>query len=175
MFRSLILLILLCTSLTTMALSYTVEISEETLQKEVSAMMPLQKKMLFFLVTLSNPEVELIQGSNEIGIFTRVTVIAPAGMKGSGSTRITGSLSYQAESNEFFFKNPMIKQLEIDQVPEELIPNLKSIIQLIARKMLAVHPVYKLKDNNIKHKFAKAMLQSVSIKDKKLLLELSML
>jgi hypothetical protein len=69
----------------------------------------------------------------------------------------------------------MIKQLEIDQVPEELIPNLKSIIQLIARKMLAVHPVYKLKDNNIKHKFAKAMLQSVSIKDKKLLLELSML
>lgn len=175
MIRPVIFFILFLLSDITMALSYTVEVSEEKLQNEVSAMMPIKKKLYYFTVTLSNPEVELIDGRDEVGVFTHIAVSGPAGIKGSGRAKITGALSYQVEKNAFYFNNSTIQSLEIDKVPQKFIPQVKAIVQLIARTILQTQPVYKLKDDNIKHKLAKSMLQSISIKEKKLLLELSML
>ena len=158
-----------------MGFSYTVEISEAKLQKKVLAMMPMQKNNFLFTVTLSEPEIELIEGSNQIGIFTHIEAVVPRVIKGTGRAKITGSLSYESETSEFFFNNPTIEKLEIDKVADKYIPKVKKIVQLIANKMLAIRPVYKLKDDNLKHKLAKAMLKSVSVKDKKLLLELNVL
>lgn len=158
-----------------MALSYTLEISEAKLQNKVSEMMPLKKNKFYFTVTLSEPEIELFEGSNEIGIFTHIELVGPREVRGYGRAKITGSLSYHAEAGAFFFKNPKIVQLEIDKVSEKYVPHVKAIVQLVSSKMLEKRPVYRLKDNNLKHKFAKAMLQSVSVKDKKLLLELRVL
>ena len=162
-----------------MAFSYTVELSEKRLQKKVSAMMPMEASKYYLTVTLSEPEIELIEGRNEIGVFTHIEVVVPkikrAEIKGSGRTKITGSLSYESERCEFFFKNPVIEMLEIDKVSERYIPVVKSIVQFIAQKILAKLPVYRLKDENLKHKLAKSMLQSITVKDKKLLLKLSLL
>ena len=162
-----------------MAFSYKVELSEKKLQKKISAMMPMEASKYYFTVTLSEPEIELIEGRNEIGVFTHIEVVVPkikrAKIKGSGRTKITGSLSYESERCEFFFKNPVIEMLEIDKVSERYIPVVKSIVQFIAHKILAKFPVYRLKDENLKHKLAKSMLQSITVKDKKLLLELSLL
>lgn len=175
MFRFILFLLLFSLSQISMALTYTIKLSEAELQKKVDAMMPIEKKKLFFKLKLSEPKIELIEGSNEIGIFTHIDFDSKFGIKGAGRAKITGALSYDADSNEFFFKNSKIQQLEIDKVSQKNIQQIKGLVQKVVSKILAKHPVYRLKDDNLKHKLTKSVLQSVSVKDKQLLLELSML
>jgi len=158
-----------------MALTYTIKLSEAELQKKVEAMMPIEKKKLFFKVILSEPKIELVEGSNEVGIFTHIDIDSKLGIRGTGRAKITGVLSYNADLNEFFFKNSKIEKLEIDKVSQKNIKQIKGLVQVIVSKTLAKRPVYRLKDDNLKHKLAKSVLQSVSVKNKKLLLELSVL
>lgn len=158
-----------------MAFTYTLEISEATLQKKISAMMPMEKKKYIFTVTLSEPEVELIDGNNEMSVFSHIEIMAPKGIRGSGRAKITGSLSYKAETCEFFIENLKIEKFEIDKVSEKYNSQIKAIVQLVGSKMLEKWPVYRLKDDKLHHKLVKAMLQSVSVKDKKLRLKLKVL
>ena len=98
------LFILLLSSYQAMALSYTVEISEEELQEKIAAMMPLEKKKFFVTVIFSHPKIELAESANEIGIYSQMDIAAPGGIKSTGNTKITGALSYDAAKNEFYFK-----------------------------------------------------------------------
>ncbi|VAW63570.1 hypothetical protein MNBD_GAMMA10-3300 [hydrothermal vent metagenome] len=156
-----------------MAFSYTLEIAQEELQEKVSKMMPMEKKKYFVTVVLSNPKVDLSSAENKIAVFAHVGVIAPAGIKGNGKVKIMGSIIYDAEKGEFFFDNPEIVSLEVDDVPEKYIPKIKGIAQSIVSKILAARPVYKFKDDNLKHKLAKSTLKSVKVEKNTLLVELS--
>jgi len=66
--------VLLLTSQLAWAFSYTVEISEKELQEKISAMMPLEKKKFFMSVVLSNPDVDLMENDNKIGITIDIKV-----------------------------------------------------------------------------------------------------
>jgi len=171
--RFFIAIILMFSSQVATAITYTLKITEDELQDKVSAMMPLEKTRFFVNVILSNPEVDLLDGSNKISVLSNIKVLAPAGLKGSGKAKITGSLTYDPELTAFFFKNPTIENISIDNFPEKHIPKVKSIAQSVASKILTTQPVYKLKDNNLKHKLAKSILQSVTVINEELLVKLS--
>ncbi|VAW61508.1 hypothetical protein MNBD_GAMMA11-2537 [hydrothermal vent metagenome] len=160
-------------SQTAMAFSYTLEISEKELQEKVSKMMPLEKKKYFVTVILSEPVIDLTGGNNEIGIFSHVKIIAPGSIEGAGKVKITGSLRYDSKTGSFFFKHPEIVSLEVNDVPEKYMPNIKKIAQSAVSKILATRPVYKLKDDNLKQKLAKSVLKSIKVENKKLLVELA--
>ena len=163
----------LLSSQAAMAFSYTVEISEKEMQQKVSAMMPVEMKRFQLTAILSSPKVSLIKDSNEVAVFLLIDVLAPGGLKASGSAKIRGSLSYDDKSGEFFFKNPTVEEIEVTRLPEKYLPKVKEIAQLAADKTLSTRPFYTLKDDNIKHKLAKSMLKSVSVKDEKLLVVFS--
>lgn len=165
MFRLILATALLFSSQLAMALSYTVQIPEKDLQKMLSAMMPIEKNNYLVTVIFSNPVVDLLDGSNKIGVASRIKVIAMGGVQGSGSAKISGTLKYNASKGEFFFKNPKIDHLEIHQVPNQFIPEIKNIAQQVVSNVLATQPIFKLNDNDVKQKLAKSALQSVSVKN----------
>jgi hypothetical protein len=154
--------------------SYTLEISESELQRRVSAMMPMKKKNVFVAVTVSDPKVDLIEQSNQIGVFTNIEVVALGGLKGSGRANITGTLNYDAMEGAFYFRDPTIVSLEVDNVAKKFIPKIKKITQLAITNAMSAYPVYRFKDDNIKHKMAKATLKSVAVENQKLLVTLSL-
>ena len=174
MLRSIIALFLLFSSHAAMALSYTLEISEEELQEKIAAAMPVEKKKFFVTVIFSHPKVELAQNANQIGIYSQMDIAAPGGIKSTGNTKITGTLAYNAETHEFFFKNPAIVDMKIGKVPELYVAPIKEITQMIADKMLSSTPIYKLKGGDLKGDMAKAMLKSVIVENKQLLVELEL-
>ncbi|MBA6364123.1 DUF1439 domain-containing protein, partial [Colwellia sp. BRX8-8] len=49
---------------------------------------------------------------------------------------------------------------------------IQDIAQAMLSKVMAVYPVYKFKDDNVKHKLAKAVLKSLEVKDEKLIITL---
>ncbi len=151
-----------------MAFSYTVEISEAELQAKVSAMMPMEKTAFFVTVILSNPNVDLTNGNNEIGFFSHIEVKMLGKIKGSGKVKITGTLSYEAEKTAFFFHEPKIVRLEIKNTSEKVTLSVKKVVGIAARKILATRPIYTLSDDNLKHKLAKSVLKSIKVENEKL-------
>lgn len=169
---TLVLAALLMCSQIAMAFSYTLKITEEELQSKVSAMMPIEKKTFFITIILSKPDIDLSVGNNEIGVFSHIDVMAPGGINGTGKARITGSLRYDSEKSEFFFKNPKIVSLESGDIPPHLLPKVRDVAQLAASQFLSTRPVYRLSDDNLKQKLVKAVLQSVNVKNNLLIIEL---
>jgi len=145
-------------------LSYTLTMTEQELQEKVASMMPFKQTQFFITVTLSDPKVELIKESDEIGVFTQVKVSAPGGIYGKGRGKVTGRLSYDASKGAFFFKNPKIVSLELDQVPKEYVSNIQLIAQVTATQAMSVYPVYILNDDDQSQKLAKSRLESVEVK-----------
>lgn len=172
MFRCIIFIFLSFVSHLAFALDYTHEITQQEIQEKVSALMPIEKKKYFVTVKVSNPKIDLIKKTNEIGIFANIEAIAPGGIKGSGEVMINGTLDYDPKEGSFYFKNPTIISLVIDKVPNKYIPKIQVIAQKALSKAMAVYPVYKFKDDNLKHTLAKAVLKSLKVTNEKLVLTL---
>lgn len=154
------------------AFTYTIELSERSLQEKVSAMMPLEKTQFLFTIRFSEPKLELIDSSNEIGFFTHIDVFAPGGMKASGRGQISGSLRYEADNGALFLDSPMLKGLEVDWLPKILTSTVAAMAEPLLATASAKFPVYRLQDNNATHQLAKSTLKSIQVKDKNLVITL---
>lgn len=172
MIKYILVIVLFLFSQVATAFSYTVAITEPELQEKVLKIMPLVKKKFFVTVTLSEPKVDLQTENNNITVFLRIEVTAPGGIKGTGKLKVSGSLLYEPNNYEFFLKDPVLNNIVIDKVPDKYMPKIKSMSQQMVTKVLAKKPIYKLKDDNLKHQLAKSLLQSITVKDKTLYLVL---
>lgn len=172
MFRTAVLLGLMLVSNLALAFSYTLEIPEQEIQEKLAAKMPLEAKKLLAKVILSNPAVDLIKDSDRIGVAADFEARLP-GIKGKGRVNLIGDLSYSPNQGEFYLHKPEIAGLTVDKVPDRYDEDIRQVLQALAAKALEKHPVYKLKEDDVKQKLAKAMLQSVSVKNEKLVVVLS--
>ena len=172
MFRTLVIILIAFASQMVSALDYTQEITEQEIQEKVSAFMPVVKKKYFVTVKISDPKIDLIKETDEVGILANIDASAPGGIKGSGEVMIQGSLDYDPKKGEFYFKNPKIVSLKIDQVPADFIPDIQALAQTALSKALATYPVYKFKDDDLKHRLAKSVLKSLKVQNEKLVITL---
>jgi hypothetical protein len=160
---------LLCTLLLSLAtevraISYTVEITQQELQEKVEAMMPLKKKKLFVLVTLSEPQVELISESNEIGLQTKISIAGP-GISESGIANIKGTLEYRPEKSAFYLLNPEVVGLNFDNLSSDMNGLAINLAQKTIESATKKRPVYRFKDDKLKDQMAKALLQSIAVEN----------
>jgi hypothetical protein len=64
--------------------------------------------------------------------------------------------------------------MNINNMPDIYSSSIKEIVQLIADKMLNSMPIYKLKGGDLQRDIAKAMIKSIVIENKQLLIELEL-
>jgi hypothetical protein len=157
------------------ASSFTQEFTEVELQEKISAMMPIVQKNYFMTIVFDDPVIDLHETSNELSIRANIRAVAPGGIEGSGTTQISGSISYNPGLGTFHLKNPTIIDLQIDNIQKQYLPDIKKIAQIVLSNALANYPLYTLEDDNLKHHLAKSMLESVIVKDEKLQITLNLL
>lgn len=172
MLRITLLAVMLLATQAASAFSYTIEVSEKDLQKNISSMMPLEKTQYFFTIILRNPIIQLIGGDNRFGISSDITVKLPGGLQGKGHATIIGNLRYDNVQGAFYIDSPSITKLTISNVPDSYLPDIKSLAQRALSDSLASRPIYRLNDDDLTQKFAKSLLKSVTVKDQKLVLEM---
>ena len=165
-------LVLHCAS--AFSFSYTLELSEADIQERADAMMPLEKKKFFVTTILTNPVIDLIEITNELGISTDVAVKAPGNIVGNGEVSFTGTLRYDNDSGSFYFDNLKVVSLDVKKAPPDSLPKIKKILEFVAKKFLAKKPVFTFKDDNLKHKLAESTLKSISVKNETLIIELGL-
>lgn len=150
------------------AFSYTQNFTQAELQQEVEKVMPIVKKKYFMTITLSDPKIDLIEGSDELGLKSHINVRAPGGLQGDGIVHVVGQLDYNQAEGALYFKNARLIELSLNGVPPEIQPELKKIAQSSLTRTLSQRPVYVLNDQDVKQKIAKATLQSIIVKNQEL-------
>lgn len=155
------------------AFSYTQEISEDELQQIIEKKMPIKKKKYFITVIISHPKLNLSTTENNLGIKAMIMVAAPGKLKVSGTINLSGSISYNENKGTFHLLDPIVKDIHVDNIPEKIQPQVKKVAQLAVSSALANLPVYKFKDDDLKHSLAKSVLESITVKEGKLLVKLS--
>lgn len=168
------LLVVLLLSPFSNALTYTLEMTELELQARVDAMMPLKKKNMLMSLVVTNPKVSLLTETNQLSIFANIAVTTLGNFKGAGKGNIVGEISYDKQQGVFYFINPEIKDITVDNVPAKYAPKIKDISQILITQAMAKYPVYTLKDNDMKQKLAKSLLQSVHVENGKIIATLKM-
>lgn len=165
-------MLLALTTTAAYAFTYTLEITEQELQEKIQQKMPIHKKKYFVTVTLSDPKVALLQGRDRIDIESNIDALIPGGIAAKGRGNVEGSIEYMQDTGEFFFIDPQVKSLTVDKVTAKHQETIRKVADFAAKSALRRFPVYRFKDENLKHKLAKAVLKSVHVENGKLLLEL---
>ena len=78
---------------------------------------------------------DLIEGKNEISLFTQVRLDAPNNISATGRAEIAGTLVYQANEGAFYLNYPQIIRIEIDQLDPGLMPTMKKLAQRLGRNL----------------------------------------
>ena len=174
MFKSVALLLCLALSPLASAATYTLEVAEQEVQQRVAEKMPLEKRWLAFKIILSNPHVDLIKNTQLIGLRLDVEVSGPGHLQGNGQALLSGELVYAAELAEFHLLDPKIDNLHIGNVSADTRTTIQVIAQTALSKALSELPIYRLRDDALKQKLAKAVLASVELKNQRFLLHLKL-
>lgn len=170
--RALILVVGMMIAIPGFGFSYTIKMTEAEIQQKISAAMPLQKKQLFLTVVLSDPVVELRESDNKIALFLNVEARAPGGLKGSGRGKLAGTIRYEKETGRFFLADPVLEALEIDRISGKLNRELAKVVQVLMVSALEKQAIYRLREDDFKHKMARSMLDSVTVQNRQLLIKL---
>jgi hypothetical protein len=164
--------LLLCIfSLSAQAL--TVTFSEAQIQEKVSQAMPMVKKNAFMTIELSNPVVKLAKDINEIELQLQVRLLT-AGSTNRGFTRLTGSLSYNAQQAAFYLTNVKILQLQVEGMPVQFEAQIIELAEQTITPVLQTMPVYRLK-KDMTQTMIKALLESIRVENKQLIATLKVI
>ncbi|MEH6453951.1 MAG: DUF1439 domain-containing protein [Psychromonas sp.] len=173
MLRSLFVIALLSFSQLSFSLPYTLKITEQELQKKLDAQLPIERKNNYLTAKIYDSTVELIEGTDQIAVFSNLDVNILGSFQGSGSAYVKGEISYEPSEGAFYIQNPTIVTLKVDDIPEEFLPEIQKMAQLSLQKAALHYPVFKLNQGDIEHKMAKAMLESIEVKEQTLLIKLN--
>jgi len=152
------------------AWGFTHEIAEAELQQKVAAAMPVEIRKPAYVLTISDPVIDLAGTDETVGVVAQVVLEVPEQMKAVGTVTLSGKLVYEPQGYAFYFRNVQVRKLEVEGIQEALLPALRLVAQFAVARALAARPIYVIKDDSLKAQFARAFLKSVSVRDRKLVL-----
>lgn len=156
------------------AYAWTIELSEDQLQKKIDRLVPIEKDKLFFKVLVSHIDVDLKEGSDRVGLIADMEIRSPHFSTGKGRAWLDGKLNYNPAKGEFYFQEPEVREVKFENIPAQYHDLVKMLFQHAVTQRLANTPIYKLNTNKTKQQLAKVLLKSVKVIDRKLVLELGL-
>jgi hypothetical protein len=155
---------------------HVVRIPEKQLQEKLQENLPISKSYFFiFQVTLNNPRVTLKSGSSRVNAGLDATLnikLANEEIPLSGSLDASGGIKYEPEKGQFYLTDPVVEKLSIQGIPEKYNSKATSVIENALTDYYATHPIYTLKEGDVKQVAAKLVLKSVLVEDKELMVVL---
>jgi len=145
-----------------------VSLTRDEIQARVAPRFPITKNWLVVNVVLSEPEVFLPEGANQIGINMQVEVSIPLLKPMSGHLVATAVPRYDTEARSFYLDQATVTRLDLPGLMPDLEAKARSAIEAIARQELSKRPIYELKGRNLKEITAAYALREVQVRDGKL-------
>ena len=145
-----------------------VSLTRDEIQARVAPRFPITKNWLVLNVALSEPEIFLSEGANQIGINTLVELNIPLLKPITGYLGLAAVPRYDAGAKALYLDQATVERLELPGLMPELQEKARNAIESIARQELAKRPIYELKGRNLKEITAAYTLREVRVRDGKL-------
>ncbi|GMU57773.1 MAG: hypothetical protein AMXMBFR33_69190 [Candidatus Xenobia bacterium] len=140
----------------------TITLTQEGLQKQVESKFPLQRSIgPGVQLTLENPQVQLKEGSDRIGISMDVSN-QQGPVRLQGAVTISGALHYDANARAFF-----LQQASLDEISPRPLEKLRPILSAAVSEKLKSTPLKGPENESVTRRLINASLDSVVVKDGK--------
>lgn len=152
-----------------------IRLSESQVLEAVGRKLPFRKTYLtLFDVTLDNPRIRLVDGSDRVRAGLDVSVRNKLSSKPPmrGSADMSGVVRYVPELGEFYLDRPEIETLSVDGIPPAYMDKVDDVLTKAFGLFFKVRPIYMLKDTDSKQAAAMLALKDVSVEAGELVLTL---
>lgn len=157
------------------AVSYTLTITAQELQEKLSKALPIKREVPYISAKIYDSQVDLIEGTKQVGLFTKLDLVALGSIKSAGQAYVKGEITYNPEKRGIYLINPNIVSVTTDNIPPNLMPEIKKIAQLSLEKAVQIYPIYSFKDEKIQAKMANSVLESIQIKKQTIVIKMTLL
>lgn len=155
---------------------FVLRIPENDLRSKMEEKLPFTKTyLLIFSVTLSNPRVDLIDGTNRVnaGLDVRLNIkFRETDREFGGKVDISGGIQYNPDTGEFYLLDPVIENLSIQGIPDKHINKANSSVSKALGAYYKDHPIYTLRSTDVKKATARLLLKSVIVENEELVVTL---
>ena len=157
---------------------YVFRFSEDVLREHLDARLPYEGRHLFvFDVTLDNPRIDLIEGSERIyggvDVFLNVD-FAGAKLALSGAADISGGMRYDPLERAFYLNDPVIEDLRLSGVPATYANRANSAISMALGEFYQSRPIYVLDADTAAKSAARLLLKDIAVQDEHLVVTLGL-
>jgi len=155
---------------------YSVRLTEPEIQTKLAEKLPLTKTYLFiFQLTLSNPRVQLENGSSSVNAGLDVVLNITVGENPKplgGTVDVSGGIRYASEDGEFFLTNPKIENFEIQGINPKYTNKVNASITKFLTEYYEKNAIYTLNYSDSKQAAARMVLKDVIVENKELVITL---
>jgi hypothetical protein len=153
---------------------FAIYLTEEELQQRVEEPFPIeQRHMTILTLTLSDPRVNLVEGSERLHYEMRARAsILGAGEVVNARARISGTVRYDSGEGAFFFDDFRIEELDTGRIPGAQREWVRDGLAIALREALRRQPVYRLQRDDFRQLAAWLALRDVRVVDQRLRLRL---
>ncbi len=154
--------------------SYTIEISQKELQEKIDKKFPIEKKRLFFTTIISDPNVILKDELNKIKMAFDLRLVVTKELQFKTSAVLFGTLLYKPEEKSIYFKDLILEELDLKEIPLEFHSVIKNSVQEAITRYINVKPIYKIEDKNTtSSKLLEVFVKDIKIENKTIYIKLS--
>ncbi len=157
---------------------FTLRFSEPQLRERLDNQLPWSERYLFiFEVTLDNPRVDLIEGSDRVagGLDATLNIFINNNPQPlSGAVDMSGAVSYASEEGAFYLVDPQVENVRIAGIPDRYANTANEAISKALAAFYQERPIYKLDELDARHRTAKLLLKDVVVKDEHLVVTLAL-
>jgi len=145
-----------------------IELTGQDLQARVAARFPIQNCALILVcLDITAPQLKLAEGSDRISLSADLS--ATLGQRHyTGALAFSGKVRYVAPEGAFYFDDIEIHRLDLTGVPAHYTDLLRARGPAVLRTVLASRPLYTLREDNARERFARMAVQDVRVVNGKL-------
>jgi hypothetical protein len=150
------------------ALAYRLALTAEALEQQIAEFFPLEARKWGIGLYLYDPRVKLDEIGNRIHLHTQLEVILPGQLKARGYLEMAGTLVYVPAEGAFYIDRPEICDFSLLSIPSRYLTPVRVMVRSVLSRFVVNLPVYKFRDNSLRHRLARAVVRTVEIDKGKL-------
>lgn len=153
-----------------------IRLSEAQVQTALDLRFPVAKTYLGRIsLAYHDPEVQLDEGSDRIGIGMSLTLSLGSGddpTAYSGRARLITGIGYDSDSALVLLEQPVLDSLSLGQLSVAYVEQASELARRLALDRLERIPIYDLREEGVGRRAARMVLKDVTVKDGELLITL---
>ncbi len=157
---------------------YIFRFSEPELHERLNEHLPWSERYLFiFEVTLDNPRIDLIEGSDRVagGLDATLNIFVNDNPKPlGGAIDLTGGVRYVSDEGAFYLTDPTIEKIAIQGIPDVYANKANEALSKALSAFYRSRPIYRMGGGDPKQLAARLLLKDVVVKDEHLIVTLAL-